>query len=260
MPDEYPSPSDGRVLRLSRGRKLVQDWLHFSRRSETVAVERAVSLPEVAAARLAADPRPGWFAVLLKAYALAALAVPDLRRSLLTFPRLRLYQHDGSTCQVTVEREVDGEPAVLTYPLHRPEAKPLPELHAELARLRTAPLDEVESFRRALRLVRYPRPVRRFVMWLGLYVRGWWRQKFFGTFTASNISRAGADPVLGYSMLTSFLLPAAVSADGATTLRVFFDHRVADGAVVARALAAMEDALRGPILAELRALAGPPVV
>lgn len=250
----------GRSLGLPRARRLVLDWLHFCRPAATIALERTIRIPEVAAARLAAEPRPGWFAVLLKAYGLASQTVPDLRRSLLTFPTTRLFEHTVSTALVTVERELDGMPAVLTYPLKSPEAKSLSEIDAELARLKTVSLDEERAFRRALGLLRLPRSLRRAVMWLGLYVRGSWRQRHFGTFTASNVAPAGADLIHGLTMLTSFLSPAAVGADGTTTLRLFVDHRVVDGAPAARGLVAMEEALRGPILAELRALARPGII
>ncbi|HYH66282.1 MAG TPA: hypothetical protein VD866_16440 [Urbifossiella sp.] len=250
----------GRSLGLPRARRLVLDWLHFCRPTATITLERSIRIPEVAAARVAADPRPGWFAVLLKAYGLAAQAVPDLRRSLLTFPTSRLYEHGSSTALVTVERELDGDPAVLTYPLKSPESKSLVEIDAELARLKTVPLDEECAYRRALLLLRLPRPLRRAVMWLGLSVRGSWRQRHFGTFTASNVAPAGAGLVHGLTMLTSFLSPAVVDADGTTTLRLFVDHRVIDGAPAARGLVAMEAALRGPILAELRSLARPGII
>jgi hypothetical protein len=250
----------GRSLGLPRARRLVLDWLHFCRPTATIAVERRISIPDVAAARLAADPRPGWFAVLLKAYGIAAAAVPDLRRSLLTFPYTRVYEHTESIASVTVERDLDGDPAVFTYRLRRPEEKALPEIDAELARLKTVPLEDVRPFRRALTLLRLPRPLRRAVMWVGLNVRGPWRQRYFGTFTASSVAPAGADLVHGLTMLTSFLSPATVAADGTTTLRLFVDHRVVDGAQAARGLLAMEAALRGPIHAELRALARPGII
>lgn len=250
----------GRSLGLPRARRLVLDWLHFCRPVATIAVERVIHIPEVAAARLAADPRPGWFALLLKAYGLAAVAVPDLRRSLLTFPTTRLFEHACSTALVTVERELDGEPAVFTYPLKRPETKSLMQIDAELGRLKAAPLENVRAFRRALMLLRLPRPLRRAVLWLGLSVRGSWRQRHFGTFTASNVTPVGADILHGLSMLTSFLVPVTVEADGATTLRILVDHRVVDGAQAARGLVAMEAALRGPVLAELRALSQPGII
>jgi hypothetical protein len=246
----------GRTLPLCRTRRLVMDFLHFSHPTTTIAVERHADLADVAAARAAADPCPGWYAILLKAYALAAREVPDLRRSLLTFPWLRLYEHAESTALVTVERDVDGAPAVLTYPLRRPEAKSLAEIGAELEHARTAPVREVTAFRRALFLSRVPRPIRRLLLWLALRVTGRWRERYFGTFTASSVAPAAA-LTLALGPHTTFFAPAAVCPDGRTTLRVFFDHRVTDGAPVARALVAVEGALHGPILRELREMACP---
>jgi hypothetical protein len=49
-----------------------------------------------------------------------------------------------------------------------------------------------------------------------------------------------------------------LSADGSLAVRLHFDHRVLDGAPVARALAELEDVLRTEIVAELRRTAAPP--
>ncbi|WP_145238486.1 hypothetical protein [Urbifossiella limnaea] len=56
---------------------MLLDWLHFCRTATVITLERRIHVPEVAAARLAADPRPGWFAAVLKAYSSAAQEVPD---------------------------------------------------------------------------------------------------------------------------------------------------------------------------------------
>ncbi|MFO0804617.1 MAG: hypothetical protein U0791_16025 [Gemmataceae bacterium] len=245
----------GRTLRLSLARRLVMDWMSFSRRTAVIALERRIHIPEVAQARLAADPKPGWYSLFLKAFGIAGTAMPELRRSLLTVPYSRLYEHPESTALIAVERELEGERAVLSYPLHRPEGKSLNEIDSELAMLRTRPLHEVKAFRRAVRVARLPRPLRHLILATGLQVRGAWRQRYFGTFMASNVAPAGADLTHGLSIHTAFLSPAAVEADGHTTLRLFVDHRVIDGATVARALVEMEAALRGPLLAELRSLA-----
>lgn len=245
----------GQTLRLSRGRRMVIDWLHFSRAAAPVTVERVVRIPEVAAARLAANPRPGWYPVLLKAFALAAVRVPDVRRSLLTFPYARLYEHAGSVAAVTAERELDGEPAVLVFQVRRPEEMPLTEIDARFQQAKTAPLKEVAAFRRALRLLRLPRPVRRLAWWLGLRVSGAWRERHFGTFAASSVVGAGGTLVNPLAPLTTLFTFGPVGPDGLVVLRLVFDHRVMDGVPAARALVETEAALRGEVLAELRALA-----
>lgn len=231
--------------------------MHFSRSVPVVAVERTISIPEVAAARAGADPRPGWYPVLLKAFALAAAETPALRRSLLTFPYPRLYEHACSVAAVMVEREIGGEPTVLAYLIRRPEAMPLPEIDAQFRRAKTAPVEEVADFRRMLLHARLPRPMRRLVWWLGLRVSGPWRQKYWGTFAATSVVSAGAT-VLGAVAPNSVVFTfSPVAPDGSVVLRLWMDHRVLDGATAARGLVSTEAALRGPVRAELRALARP---
>ena len=245
----------GRFVPTPRGRRIVQDIMHFARSVPTVVVERRVQIPAVAAARAAAAPRPGWFAVFLKAVGLAAREVPDLRRSLMTVPWPRLYEHACSVAAVTVERELDGGPAVLIVQIRQPEDTPLTDIDAQLKKAKTAPVWDVAAYRRVLRLCRYPRPVRRLVWWLGLRASPGWRQKYFGTFTASSTVTSGAETAVALTPLTSYFTFGEVGADGGVTLRLMFDHRVTDAAPMSRALAAMERALNADILAELQALA-----
>lgn len=247
----------GHTLSLSRGRRLVHDIMHFSRSVPQVAVERELVIPDVAAARLAASPKPGWYPVLLKAFGLAARKVPDLRRSLLSFPYTRLYEHACSVASVTVERELDGEPAVLIFQVRRPESTPLAEIDAKFRRVKSAPLEDVGEFRRQLLLSRLPRPIRRALWWLGLRVSGSWRQKYCGTFAASSVVGAGGTLIAPLCPLTTVFTFGPVRDDGSVLVRLAFDHRVLDGATAARALVEAENALRGEVLSELRSLARP---
>src|SRR6266568_3726673 len=120
----------GRSLKLSRGRRLIADIMHFSRDVPQVTVERIAHIPEVVLAREAASPRPGWYPVLLKAFALAAMKVPELRRSLLTVPYSRLYEHACTVANVAIERELDGEPVVLAFHVREPERQSLLDIDA----------------------------------------------------------------------------------------------------------------------------------
>lgn len=248
----------GRTLPFTLGRRIVADIMHFSRPVAQVSVEREIRVPEVAAAREAANPRVGWYPILLKAYSLAAAKVPELRRSLLTVPYTRLYEHACSVAAVTVEREVGGEPVVLTVLLRSPESKPLTEIDARLRWAKTAPVGDVPDFRRTLLHHRFPRPARRLLMWLGLRASGSWRQRFAGTFGSSSVVTAGACTLFARCPLTTMFTFTPLRPDGTMTLRLGFDHRVVDGGPTCRGLVETEAALRGEILAELRALAPAP--
>lgn len=242
----------GRFVPISPGRRFVQDIMHFARAVPVVVVERRAIIPEVATARAAADPRPGWYPIFLKAFGLAAKEVPDLRRSLMSFPWPRLYEHACSVAAVTMERELDGEPAVFILQVRQPECSSLLEMDAQLKQAKTASVWDVAAFRRVLRMARLPSPIRRSVWWLGLRASPGWRQKYFGTFAASSTVTSGAETTAALTPLTSYFTFGEVDTEGRVTLRLMFDHRVTDAAPMARALAAMERALKTDILAELR--------
>ncbi len=248
----------GRSVPLSRGRRFVADVMHFAAGTPLVVVERVADVSAVAAARLAAEPRPGWLPVFLKAFGLAALEVPDLRRSLLTVPWPRLYEHGASVAAVTMERDLDGEPTVFIFQVREPENTPLPEIDARIRKTKATPVWDVPAFRRVLRMSWWPRPVRRMVWWLGLRVSGGWRQRFYGTFSVGSTVNAGGEIRYAPTPLTSYFSFGEVGSDGRVALRVFVDHRVVDASPAARFLVAMERALNGPVLAELRALAPAP--
>ena len=57
------------------------------------------------------------------------------------------------------------------------------------------------------------------------------------------------------SPLTTTLTYGVIGPDGSCDVRLVYDHRVLDGAVVARALARLEEELTGPVCDELRAMA-----
>lgn len=247
----------GRYLPWTVGRRFVADILHFSRPSVQAAVERMIRVPEVAAARAVADPKPGWHPVLLKGFALATKTVPDLRCSLLSVPWPRLYQHANSVAAVTAERQLPDGPAVLVFDVPQPETTPLAAIEERFRAARTAPVEEIKAFRRQLRMSRLPLPVRRLGWWLALRVAPRWREKYFGTFVTSSTVPAGATPLQVLSPLTSFFSFGPVGDDGSVLLRLAFDHRVLDGGAAARGLVETERALRTEVLAELRSLARP---
>ena len=81
------------------------------------------------------------------------------------------------------------------------------------------------------------------------------RWRFFGTYGVSVYSALNAESLHPLSPLTSTLNYGTFRDDGTVTVRIIYDHRVVDGAVVARVLGRLEEVLNGPIVAELKALA-----
>ncbi len=248
-----PQPT-GRNIRLSLPRRFVCDLLHFAHRVPTVPVQRRMNLAEVVAARRAAAPRPSWVALFTKAYAFVAAARPELRRSYLSFPTPHLYEHPVSVASVAVERRFGDEDAVFFGHITQPENRGLPELDAKLRELKERPVESVGAFRKALRVSALPRPLRRLAWWVGLNAWGRKRAQFLGTFGVSVYAGLGAASLHPLSPLTTALNYGVIDADGSVDVRLVYDHRVLDGATVARALQDLERVLTCEIVAELRYL------
>lgn len=244
--------SQGRWLRLSTPRRLICDLMHFARKVPTVPVERRMQLAAVAAARRRAAPRPSWCAIFTKALAFVAAARPELRRAYMSFPWAHLYEHPQSVASVAFERQLDDTDAVLFAPLRGPESRGLHEIDTWLKRCKEMPVEKVPAFRRGLAISRLPLPLRRFVWWFGLNVWGRKRAHYMGTFGVSVYGGLGAASLHPLSPLTTVLNYGVIDANGGVDVRLVYDHRVLDGATVARALEDMERVLNGEILAELR--------
>jgi hypothetical protein len=102
------------------------------------------------------------------------------------------------------------------------------------------------------RLAWLPRPLRRLLWWAALNLSGRRRVRLLGTFGVSTVAGLGAGTLFLPSPLTTTLNYGPVAEDGSVEVRLLFDHRVLDGATMARALADMERVLNCEILAELR--------
>jgi hypothetical protein len=241
----------GRTFPLSIPRRLICDLLHFARQAPTVPVQRRMHLDGLVRARAQTTGRVGWCAIFTKAYARVAVQFPELRRAYLSFPTPRLYQHPFSIASVAVERLYDGENAVLFAHLREPEGQTLRQLDEHLRRFKEEPIENFGLFRRALKVSRLPRWLRRAMWWYGLNTSGPRRARHMGTFGVSVYSGLGAESLHPLSPLTTTLHYGVLRLDQSMSVRITYDHRVMDGATVARALALMEDVLNQDMAAEL---------
>jgi hypothetical protein len=211
-------------------------------------------LAEVSRARSAASPRPSWCAIFTKALAHVAAARPELRRAYLKFPWPHLFEAHGNVASIAVEREYGSEDAVFFGRVDRPEERSLAELDEKIRHLKTAPLMSVGSFKQSILVSKVPWPLRRMIWWLGLNLAGKFRCQRLGTFGVSSYSGLGANSLHPLTPISVTLNYGPVEADGQVDVRLIYDHRVMDGATVARALADMETVLAGKILSELHKL------
>jgi hypothetical protein len=248
------SQPKGRSLRLSLPRRFVCDLLHFAHKVPSVPVQRRFCLGAVVEARQAAAPRPSWAAIFTKAYAFVCSSRPELRRAYLSFPTPHLYEHPANVASIAVERRFGDEDGVFFGHVAGPERHSLAELDQRIRAFKELPLERVGGFRHALRISGLPRPLRRLAWWIGLNVSGRKRAHFLGTYGVSTYSGLGAASLHPLSPLTTALNYGVIDDAGAVDVRIIYDHRVLDGATVARALQDLERVMQCEILAELRYL------
>lgn len=247
----------GRAIPLSVPRRIVVDYLRHVRRIPSAPIEMRMCLDEVMAVRAACADRPPWTAIFVKAYALAARDMPELRQAYITLPRPHIYEYPTSVAGLAVEREIAGEKAVLTCLIKDPASLDVAEIGRRIRYAASAEVESVKDFARILRIGRMPGPMRRIAWWLGMNI-GRQRGNYIGTFGVSVFSGLRAEapyPMSAWGMLLSY---GIFDEEGNLPVRLTFDHRLMDGSTVARALARIEEALKGPVTDELRVLAAAP--
>jgi hypothetical protein len=239
---------------LSLGRRILCDYLHFSRGGGSAAAERLMRLADVAAARREASPRPCWGAIMTKAFALAARHRPQMRQAYFSFPWGHVGQFESQIASVVQDRRVGDEDVIFLAPLVAPEDQSLRSLDAHLRRYRDEPVESFRHFRESLLVARLPKLLRHFLWWLALNVLPRRRARHFGTFGVTTMSPFGARTLAVPSLWSAFLHYGAINDAGEVPVGLVFDHRLMDGAVVGFALLEMEQVLHHDILAELRTM------
>jgi hypothetical protein len=232
---------------------MVIDLLYFARGIPTVPVQKRMSLGALLAARAACREKPRWTAMFTKAYALVAQEFPEFRRAYVKLPWPHLYEYPVSKATIYIERDYKGELAVLPVSIKDPAGLLLPDIGRQLQHAATAPVEEVKDFRPGIKLARLPRPLRRLAWWFGLNI-GRQRGNFFGTFGVSVYSALNAESLHPLVPLTTLLNYGVMTGDGVVDVRIIYDHRVMNGATVARALGRLEGILNTVIVEEVRSL------
>lgn len=245
----------GRSIPLSLPRRLVCDLVYFAHKVPTVPVQRLINVGALESLRNQVQPRPSWCTLFTKAYALVAAEQSEFRRSYHPLPWAHLYEHFENIASVAVERDYQGENGVFFAHFHGPERLGLLELDHLLRQTKEEPVESVSDFRTCLLMGRLPKALRRLAWWYVTQMRGYRKATWLGTFGVSVYSGLGAESLHPLSPLTTTLNYGVIQDNGDVAVRVIYDHRVMDGATVARGLARLEKMLNEDILAELRDLA-----
>jgi hypothetical protein len=245
----------GTRIPLSRPRRVIIDLMHFAAAVPTIPVQRRMNLGPVAAARRRCADRPPWAAIFAKAFALVAADVPGLRRAYCKFPSPHLYEYPASVASVAIEGDYHGEQAVFFLTVKNPAARPVADIGRLIRAAAAGPATDRRGFRNAMRIAGLPRPLRRLLWWVGLNV-GRQRANRFGTFGVTAYPALGAESLHPLSPLTATLTYGPIGPDGHADVRLVYDHRVLDGATVARALVRMERVINSQVVAELAPAVG----
>ena len=239
--------------RLPAGRGAVNDVAVLGRAIPLFPVDREMRLAVVADARAAAPRRIGWAACFLKAYALVAREMPLLRSWLVRGLTTRLASSSQSVATLAINRPDDqGSDRLFFARLTAPDALPLVAIQAFIDRHATAPIDEV--FRRQLELELVPGPLRRTILRWNMRSTSPKRPGRIGTFSMSSLAGFSAGNHFHPTLCTTSLCQGPLDDAGRCRVTVIADHRVLDGATVARAIQRLEDLLVREIAAELRSL------
>jgi hypothetical protein len=243
-------PMRGRSIPLSRPRRIVSDHCHFARKTPLGVIKRTINIKPALEARGRSSVRPGWTALFTKAFALVARDTPAFRQAYVKLPWPQLYEYPISIASLVVERPYQNEDALFLGRIKDPASRSIAEIAEAITLAKTAPVESIRDFNRALQFARVPMLLRRAIWWLGLNI-GRQRPNYFGTFGVSVLGGDGASIVYPVSPWTVFLSYGPIAENGDVDVLLAFDHRVMDGAVVSRAFVQIEDAMNGPVRAEV---------
>ena len=179
----------GRRLPLSLARRLATEFSYATHRVPRATLSARLALRPLVAARNLAPVRSPWSAIFVRAFALTTIELPVLRRVYTQLPTPGLYELPASTACVVIEREWQGEPALFFCRIKNPATLSLTEIAARIRRAKTAPIESIKDYRRALAIARLPWPLRRLLFWLGLNL-GRQVPNSYGTFGVSVLGRS----------------------------------------------------------------------
>ncbi|MEZ6089471.1 MAG: hypothetical protein R3C05_15870 [Pirellulaceae bacterium] len=242
----------GQWLPLTKNRRLVLDVCSLSKHVPLFPAEMTVNVGAVSQARTQAAIRVSWAAIFTKAFAIAAVDQPQLRQAYFGWPWPHLYEHLFSNASIAMHRTDGDEDRLCWARLTRVEELSLSAIQERLDSLKTLPIEE--AFAKQHRMSRLPFPVRRLMWMLALRMSGRTRAKSLGTFSVSSLAGMKTYNRFHPTILTTSLSYGPIDEAGDCLLTLICDHRVLDGFRAAKCLEAIDTAVNGEVLSELRAL------
>jgi hypothetical protein len=242
----------GAVRPVSLARKLVIDLMWAS--VPLVIVKRTMNLERVVKARALHDKRPGWLAIIAKAFCMVARDEPWLRTFYLRWPSPHFYEVSKSVAMAVFIRDDFEAPIILK--IGAADEFSLAGVECAMQRGKNASLEVLSNVKRILRVTRMPLPLRRLLWAVGLNI-GRQRANYFGTFAITSLASLGVETIVAQAPGPAFISYGQVRPDHTMELFFHWDHRIYDGVLVARALRRLEHVLNTDIADELLASGAP---
>lgn len=247
----------GKIRKISIPRRLIDDMMRASVGVPFVSLRRNLDIRELLQARAEAVQPPGWASIFVKAFGLVAKEQPVLRTLYARWPWPHFYELPRSIGMVAIARVCHGEDCVLPQKICLEEnPQPLTEIDQLIRLAKNAPIDEIGAFRKMLRAAAAPMPLRRVIWAFGLNVLRQ-RANYFGSFGVTSVAAYGGGELFALSPGPYLLSYGTVAPDQTIDVLIRWDHRITDGAPIAKALTRLEQVLNTEIAAELRSLRHP---
>ena len=174
-------------------------------------------------------PRIAWPALFVKAYGLLAADIVELRQSYMRWPWPHVYQHEQSVGMVAVNRSTPTGERLFWGRFTAPEKQSLVEIQNQLDEYKHGQIEK--TFRRQMRLSRFPTPLRRLAWWMSLNLSAVRRARRLGTFRPVDRGRLGGRQSVSSDLHDDQSLPMArISPSGRMLVTIVYDHRMIDGA------------------------------
>jgi pyruvate/2-oxoglutarate dehydrogenase complex dihydrolipoamide acyltransferase (E2) component len=200
-------------------------------------------------------------AFLIKAISIAQAKHPMSRTQML--PNGRLVQFNEIRAQFTVERFVDGTPALYFGDIREPATKRLAVISEELHAYGTEPIEKLPQLEIEHRFSKYPWLLRQIIIYFGIRIPSM-RLRYMGaTFGFSSLGKYGCRNMISPGVITSMFCVGEVedrpmAINGKVEIRpqlslvLNFDHRVIDGAAAARFMTDTIELLQGGMASHLQ--------
>ncbi len=193
-------------------------------------------------------------AILLKAIAIAQRDHPFSRSILLPFGRIATLENIAGG--FTVERLVEGKPAVFFGTIDSPDTKSLEQIAFELKQFTSGKIDEHPQLSRQMKFSAMPWLLRKVVFFLSMFSAEIRLHAMKASFGLSSLGKYGVKAITGPCVCTSTFAVGTIEERPVVkkqtvvirkmmTLSLLFDHRCMDGAVAARFLADVKGLLEG---------------